>query len=503
MEIMRKLFQKILIVCWILLSISVFTEIAKACSCYPIETVEKELAKTPNVLILKLQSVKQNAGEATNFFLSIEKVFKGNLKIGDVLIFKVESNCSWMFSEDEIGNKFLFYLGERPAKDEKWVGSICSRSGRVNSKTNDLSFLENQEKLRGKTRLSGKLDKFIQNLDELQTVSFEPLANRQIRITGNGKNIKLVTDENGFYEIYDLPLGKYKITPEKIDGFIFSSDNLDYAEVEIKARSHTEENFLYSINNEISGKVVDRKGKPIEDVCVNLVSQKTGKALILHESRTDKEGKFEITSIPPGTYKIVINQDSEEMSLNSPNPKFMTFYYPNVQTEKEAAEITVEANYFLRNLKLVPPTMLETILLTGRLLYSDGKPATDERIQFVTAEEISESSRNIVVSDFEVKTDKAGKFSLEVLKGKSGVLRGIFYSFLGDDEICPEIKELLKPKGNGIQGLETNRFEIAATENVTEIELKFPFSSCKKAKQENEIHLEKQRAAFMTWRRLQ
>lgn len=479
---MRELFQKLLIVCGILVSIFIFTEAAKACSCYPTETVDKEFAKTPNVIILKLQTVKQNDGEAANYFLSVEKVFKGKLKVGEILTFKPDSNCSWSFSEDEIGTEFLFYLGERPADGKKWVGSICSRSGRITSKTNDLSYLENEEKLRGKTRLSGKIDKFIQILDELQNVSFVPLGNRKISINGNGKNINLITDENGFYEIYDLPAGKYRIIPEKVNGFIFSSEKLNYAEVEIKAKSHTEQNFIYHINNEISGKIFDRKGKPLEDICVHLISQKTKRTLFRQRSCTDKEGNFELMSIPPGTYKMVINQNDEQMFLNSINPKFNTFYYPNAKTEEEAAEITVGANYFLTNLKLVPPEMLETVILAGRLLYSDGKPAADGKIQFVTDEEISESDINVVISDFEVNTDKNGYFSIEVLMGKAGVLRGIFYSFLGSHKDCPKVDELLKQKGDKIQGLETNRFEIAAAKNINGIELKFPFPKCEEAK---------------------
>jgi hypothetical protein len=49
----------------------------------PTETVDKEFAKTPNVAVLKLQSVSQNNGEAANYFLSVEKVFKGELKVNE------------------------------------------------------------------------------------------------------------------------------------------------------------------------------------------------------------------------------------------------------------------------------------------------------------------------------------------------------------------------------------------------------------------------------------
>lgn len=480
---MQKPFHKFLIFNSILLAILLFSHSVKACSCYPTETVDKEFAKTPNVVVLKLQSVKQNDGEAANYFLSVEKVFKGELKLNEVLNFTIGSNCTWFFSENAIGAEFLFYLGGRPAKNEKWFGSICSRSGSLEDKTNDLAYLENEAKLRGRTRLSGRIDKFIQTDDNSQNPSFIPLRNRKIRIVGNGRNVELVSDKNGFYEIYDLPVGKYRITLDKLNGYIFSSEKVNYVDVEIKPQSHTEQDFLYDIDNEISGKIVDKKGQPIEEVCVNLISQRTQEALSIHHSCTDENGAFEITGIPVGTYKIVINKDYNERGINEhfKSPFLNTFYYPNARTERSAPKISVGKSYYLRNLKLVPPEIMETATITGKLVYSDGKPAAKENIQFIDSKQIAEASDQIFISDFETRTDEKGEFKIKILKGQSGVLRGIFYSFLGSDKNCPEIDKILKPKGDGIKQLETNRVEIQTAKNLNGLELKFPFPFCKEA----------------------
>ena len=483
---MQKPFHKFLIINSILLAILFFSQSVKACSCYPTETVDKEFAKTPNVIVLKLQSIKQNDGEAANFFLSVEKVFKGELNVNEVLNFTIKSNCDRFFSEDEIGSEFLFYLGGRPAKGEKWFGSICSRSGSVENKTNDLAYLENEAKLRGRTRLSGRINKFFQLDDELQSPSFISLPNRKIqikRIKGNGKNVELVSNKNGFYEIYDLPVGKYRITLDKLNGFIFSSEKANYVDVEIKPKSHTEQDFLYDIDNEISGKIVDKKGQPIEEVCVNLISQKTQKVLTTFSSCTDKNGAFEITGIPVGTYKIAINKDLNEHGINRDfkSPFLNTFYYPNAKTEDSAAKVSIGESYYLRNLRLVPPEMMETVTITGRLVYSDGKPGANETVQFIESKQIAESSERIFISDFESKTDKKGEFKIKILKGQSGILRGIFYSFLDADKDCHEIDKFLKQKGSGIQQLETNRIEISTAKSLNGLELKFPFPFCKEA----------------------
>lgn len=156
---------------------------------------------------------------------------------------------------------------------------------------------------------------------------------------------------------------------------------------------------------------------------------------------------------------------------------------PNVAVFKLQAikQIAVDANYFLRNLTLVPPEIIETITLSGTLVYSDGKPAPDETVQFLKGAEITDSSL-FISSNFKVKTDKNGRFTIKTVKGQAGVLRGTTYSFIGEFLNCPALDEILEQKGDKVSRIDTNDVEIDATVNLLEIELKFPFPSCKKAK---------------------
>lgn len=454
-----------------------------ACSCLSTDTVEKQFEETPNIAVLKLQSINQNEGEPAKYILSVEKVFKGGLKIDEVLTFDY-SVCAISFSQDEIGTEVLFYLGKSPAKGELWsLPSCTSRSGRVKSRTADLSYLKNEKNLRGKTRLSGKLQKFIETLDEERKYLSFPVSNQKIRIVGKSKTLYLTTDENGVYDIYDLSPGKYKIFPNKLNGFTFETEKKGFAEVEIKPKSHTEQDFLYEIDNIISGKIVNREGKPIEGICVDLYSMKTEKVLgFSHKSCSDEDGEFIISAIPTGSYKIVIN-DEDVFDRFSQNPFFEKFYYPNAETLEKAALISVEANFFLKDLLLVPRETKETITLSGRVIYADGKPAANQTVQFVKNEDLAENEGEIIISDFEVKTDKSGVFTIKTLKGQSGMLRGSFYFSSEDRKNCPEILKTLVTKDSTIQQLETNRLEITGTENLNGIELKYPFPFCKEIEQ--------------------
>lgn len=472
---MTRLLRKLLIFTGVSLALFICSAPAFACQCLQLNPVDKEFAQSSNVAVLKLQSVKENETAPDDYFLSVQRVFKGGFKVDEIVKFSASGGmCTWYFSEEQIGGEFLFYLTDKPQNNAPWSIATCSRSRGVEERAGDLRYLENEKKLRNRTRLSGTLQQFIESPED--RFSTETLADRKVRVSGKGKTVNLVTDQDGFYEVYDLPPGKYKVAPEKLDGYSFSGDGASFQEIEIKDKSHTEQNFFFSIVNEISGKVLDSNGKPIEEVCLNLISVKTGKGIGFDSQYcTDKKGEFQMTSIPPGNYRLVVNEEGR-ITLDHP---FGAFYYPNAKTAAQAAEITVGANYFLKNLILVPPETSQMVTLTGRLIFADGKPADDFMVQFLRDNELSFSPGDIIFSDFGVETNSDGEFSINVPKGQAGVLRGAMFSI--NPRNCPEIEEFLPKDSNRVRMLETNRVEIAGDKNVTGIELKFPFRECKRA----------------------
>ncbi len=80
-----------------------------ACSCSTNGTVDEQFARTANVVILKLQSVEKPAegekiygyGGIKQSKLTVEKVFKGDLKVGEEMTFAQGggADCIWTFSE--------------------------------------------------------------------------------------------------------------------------------------------------------------------------------------------------------------------------------------------------------------------------------------------------------------------------------------------------------------------------------------------------------------------
>jgi len=89
----------------------------------------------------------------------------------------------------------------------------------VESAKDDLLYLENIDKVRGRTRVSGKVTR--DGGDD------ENYAGQQVRIIGKHKSYIATTDKDGVYELYDLPPGRYTVEPVlqpgwKIEGWVIT-----------------------------------------------------------------------------------------------------------------------------------------------------------------------------------------------------------------------------------------------------------------------------------------
>ena len=103
------------------------------------------------------------------------------------------------------------YLIREDEAGTHWRASMCGRSRGLNHATEDLLYLDNMEKVRGKTRVSGNYGGW--------NTPLKGVANRTIRITGDKKTYETKTNANGVFEIYDLPPGKYVLEPEIPNGW--------------------------------------------------------------------------------------------------------------------------------------------------------------------------------------------------------------------------------------------------------------------------------------------
>jgi hypothetical protein len=477
---------------------------AAACSCGPAPTVLDAFNHSDVVVVVSAVSVEKaepektappgRMSDGTNYVdgvksttMRVEQIFKGPLKVGDEMIFLQGggANCVWTFSEQDIGRKLLFYLG-RLKDSTQWIGGTCGRSNSVEQAGDDLLYLNNLEKVRNKTRISGTLN--------FKHETGESRGGRKIRIIGPKSTHELKTDTNGVFEIYDLPAGRYFVEAEVPQGWRIAAFWLGYSPsidrttkegsleripIILEANKHAGLDITFEINNVVRGHIYDPSGQPMIGVCLDLVPADGTKGEYLADC-TEEDGAFEIDEIPPGAYVIIVNDDGKKTS----SEPFGTFYFPKVLKREEATVFNITIGDIIENVDIYPPMELKTITVAGVLLYSDGKPVADESVSFKATRKkpAKNDDDDEDANDARATTDSKGRFSIKIVQGASGSLFAGMYTYAGEYENCPKLDRLIKQSGNRVPEIKTPPVEIRATTNLYGVELKFPFPSCKKAK---------------------
>lgn len=414
--------------------------------------------------------------------MSVERVYKGGLKVGDEMVFAQGggADCIYTFDGDDIGRSYLFYL-KRLEGGDFWLAGTCGRSGRVEGARDDLLYLNNMARARGRTRVSGTLSRL--------TADAPDLSGLRVRLRGGGETFEARTDEHGVYEIYDVPAGRYTLEPEiphgwKVGNFwlgyspSFDGDEEERAPkkipVVVEGKRHAGLDIVFEIDNAVGGKVFDTQGRPMDGVCLQMLPARGEVPHPYYKGTCTQEGgRFRIDELTPGDYVLVVNRDGK---ITSSSP-FGTFYYPNAARREDATVFHVGLGDFFENLQVYVPKMEETVTVEGVLLYSDGRPVSDERVVFK-----AEGGAEDDPSDSGARTDAKGRFSVKILKGKRGALRGEMHAYAGEFENCPRVESLIRQTGRRNADLATPSVEIRADDDLHGVELRFPFPGCKKAR---------------------
>lgn len=458
-----------------------------ACSCGPTPTVLDAYEDADVVVIARAVSFdKSDAGKVALTHMTVEKVYKGNLKPADEIIFLQGggASCIWSFEDSSLDRQYLFYLKRFDKESKVWMAAGCGRSTLLENADDDLLYLNKRERVRGKTRISGTL-----RFEQETTLS---LAGRRVRITGGNKSYEVKTDGDGVYEIYDLPPGKYTVEPEvplgwKVNGFYleyspsFIGNRKEEAPtkilIKLEAKRHASLDIHFEVDDAIRGRILDPAGKPMKDVCIAALPAPGEKENGFHFDCTDENGNFSIKELPRASYILSVNNNGK---ISSDEP-FKTFYYPGVSERARAAVLTIGEGEIIEGITVNVPAVEETITVEGLLLYEDGKPVVEELVQFKAAEAVEGTE-----GDAHTRTDAQGRFSLKILKGRKGTLYGAMYAYIGKFKKCPKLESIIKKDGRSSLEITTPALKVEGENNLYNVELKFPFPGCEKAKEEEE-----------------
>jgi hypothetical protein len=466
------------------LSLIVSSVAAFACSCGGYPTVCEAYAGADAVFVGSVQSVENKLTKVDNgpgyiksqlARVQVEQAFKG-VKETALTFETTPSSCDPEYKE---GQRWLFYA-YYDKKSRTWRIHACDRSKQLEGMTEDLLYLQGLPASAQKTRIAGELNHY----EDDPVKGFENVNNiigAKVKITGGGKTYEVYTDKNGIYEIYGLPPGQYSIEPEVplslrlrfpiIYGeAVYTGDQK--MKVVLREKSCTGVHFIYSADTSVSGTLFGADGRPMPNVCLNLMPKDKPAASNWIFDCTDELGHYKMDEIPPGEYLIVVNDDNE---ISSDEP-FQTAYYPGVFEKEKAAILTITSGDHLEDHDIHIPAQEARRVIMGVLLYSGGQPAAGEFVEF-RADSVKEG----VEGEVHTKTDAQGRFTLNVLQGLRGKLRGFLITYAGEHINCPQLDKLLKEQDDHNVGTPPVTLEI--NRDLQDVKLVFPFPLCAKAKQ--------------------
>lgn len=419
-----------------------------------------------------------SAGQVAH--IQVEKSFKGMVQ--PEVVFRTEgTSCDPTYKE---GQRWLLYA-YHDQKTKTWSIAACDRSTRIDNAPDDLLYLQGLPKSASTTRLSGELEHY-EDDSEKGFTRVRNISGAKVKITGEGKSYEVYTDKDGVYELYDLPPGKYAIEPEipvglKIRfpmhyGAIDVSDRKN-VRVVLSEKSCASMSFVLSSNNRIAGKVIGADGRALPNVCLKLAPKdKLAASNWSIFDCTDEEGRYELSKIPPGEYLIVLNYHGK---ISSDEP-FPMAYFPGVFEKDKATVLTIAPSTNLEDYDIHIPSQENRKILQGVLQYSDGRPVVDEFVEF-KADKVKEGFDGEV----HTSTDDQGRFTLIVLEGLKGTLRGFMHTYKGEFVNCPKLDKLIDAKGGSVSDVGTKPMPLEITRDMQDIKLTFPFPYCRKAKDEN------------------
>lgn len=453
-------------------------ERAAACSCLGGASPCEAYAGASAVVIGNVKGVEPDApgderyeGEQT-VRVRVERTFKGEAA-DEITLRQPGHNCAPKFKP---GDRWLMYLHfDEPSRT--WEVYGCGRSGPAEDAGDDLRFLRALPESAARTRISGEIARYeVEPGEGFKRVA--PVVGAKVLIKGEGKTYEVTTAADGVYEIYDLPPGRYSVTPEFPPGLklrfpmpfgpLAPGDGPSLL-FDLKPNACAGSDFLLSSDTLVGGKVSDADGEALPRVCLKLMpADKAADPRFRIFDCADDAGRYVLDKIPPGRYLIVVNDDGR---LSGDEP-FPTAYYPGVFDKGRAAVVTVGEGEKHENFDIRIPALLPTRTIRGVVRHSDGQPAA-ALVQFK-----ADAAKAPYEAEAAAKTDAEGRFSLKTLRDAAGSLAGLIYTHEERAAHCPELKKLIAGKGKFGGEVRTKPVRVAAGPDRNNVVLTFPFPRC-------------------------
>ena len=379
------------------------------CSCAEYDVpISAEYWRSDAVFVGRLRDItpweKQPADDLpmATFHFIVEQPFRGITTATVDIQATFGTMCDLKFVK---GKSYLIYAD---LESNQLFTGFCSRTKDVRYAQDDLSYIRSLVQQGVKESIAGLVER----------MRYQPMSSVKVEVRNENKSIEGTVAEDGNFSVPLAGPGMYTVRllvpssvlartagdegPLKVE----TTDGLTTIEykVELEKGGCDYRQFdIWPVNlhatAEVSGVVLTASGRAIDKGYVYL--QKGDE--YSKDSKIEADGSFKFTGIAAGEYFLVLNP--KDKAPGEDDPPYARTFYPNAKDESSATKIVVAEGAKLENLTLRVGPALKARTVSGRVVWKNGTPGTDE---------VAVSLYNDKVYVRRGNTDSKGFFSLQV-----------------------------------------------------------------------------------------
>ena len=364
---------------------------------------------------------------------TLEEVFRGITGTeAEVMTGLGGGDCGYGF---RLGGQYLVYAYRD--KDDKLHTGICTRTRLISEAADDIAYVRGLGKAKPGATIFGEVKRLDRNAQWEERL--KPVMGAEIAIEGPSKRVKATTDSKGQYRVSGLPSDTYKVRVEPPDGL--SIYNVE-REAKVSDRGCALISFWLEADTRITGKVFDGQGQPASDVLMELVptTAREDNAFPIYV-RTDKDGKYEMRLVKPGSYRLGVRIFGSAGATYVPFPRT---YHPGVSEETGATIFTITEGQRIEAVDLILPPRLVERTLNGVVVSQDGRPVQGA-VVWLKEREYSDGDM-----PYRKETDGEGRFSFKVYEGFKYTLNAYIEAKTDGEQKRSEIMEVRVSENPGV-----------------------------------------------------
>jgi 5-hydroxyisourate hydrolase-like protein (transthyretin family) len=195
-----------------------------------------------------------------------------------------------------------------------------------------------------------------------------PMRGAKLNLRG-GAVRDITPDEQGAYELKNLPAGEYKVTATVPSGYLSGPERT----IVIHDKGCAEVNWSFSYDGYVRGRVADLDGTPVTHLMVELERKDpnsfNGLATV-DIKETGEDGRYDFSGVNPGNYIVVANNFGTSSTM--PYPRV---YYPASRSLEGSLPVRVGASASVDDVDVVMPRAWKKVTVTAKVQKEDGTPA--------------------------------------------------------------------------------------------------------------------------------